>query len=273
MQIRNPLVGVDAHIDPNDARPFLRYVAANPRLPNGRTEASAPTGRFTILPMGFAILQLCSAGSMRRPQASFEAQPRAARLLAPKMGIDPYGILRCRRTLYDFAAASCAGGVEPLPYGSIGNTGKTHTSGRGETTSKEGCSNEHPSFGTGDGNTPAALPPPCHPDFLLALLAQRAPLAAVQNPGGRTTVSLRRPRHQKAGRSRERPAFWYRRRESNPYGAMPGDFKSPVSTCSTTPAYLCILPFLAACVKWRTEKTPAVLFGRRADFQIAQALR
>ena len=31
-----------------------------------------------------------SAGSMRRPQASFEAQPRTARLLAPKMGIDPY---------------------------------------------------------------------------------------------------------------------------------------------------------------------------------------
>ena len=188
-------------------------------------------------------------------------------VLPGRAGIGPSGILRCRRTLYDFAAASCAGGVEPLSYGSIGNTGKTHTSGRSETTSKEGCSNEHPSFGTGDGNTPAALPPPCHPDFLLALLAQRAPLAAVQNPGGRTTVSLRRPRHQKAGRSRERPAFWYRRRESNPYGAM------PVSTCSTTPAYLRILPFLAACVKWRTEKTPAVLFGRRADFQIAQALR
>ena len=31
-----------------------------------------------------------SAGSMRRPQASFEAQPRAARLLAPKIGIGPY---------------------------------------------------------------------------------------------------------------------------------------------------------------------------------------
>ena len=31
-----------------------------------------------------------ACGSMRRPQASFEAQPRAARLLAPKMGIDPY---------------------------------------------------------------------------------------------------------------------------------------------------------------------------------------
>ena len=28
--------------------------------------------------------------SMRRPQAGFEAQPRAARLLAPRMGIDPY---------------------------------------------------------------------------------------------------------------------------------------------------------------------------------------
>ena len=40
-------------------------------------------------------------GSMRRPQASFEAQPRAARLLAPKMGIDPYkrcaGLHRCIR--------------------------------------------------------------------------------------------------------------------------------------------------------------------------------
>ena len=39
----------------------------------------------TLRPIGCA-----SCGSMRRPQASFEAQPRAARLLAPKMGIDPY---------------------------------------------------------------------------------------------------------------------------------------------------------------------------------------
>ena len=31
-----------------------------------------------------------SAGPMRCPQASFEAQPRIARLLAPKMGIGPY---------------------------------------------------------------------------------------------------------------------------------------------------------------------------------------
>jgi hypothetical protein len=31
-----------------------------------------------------------NAGPMRCPQASFEAQPRIARLLAPKMGIGPY---------------------------------------------------------------------------------------------------------------------------------------------------------------------------------------
>ena len=31
-----------------------------------------------------------SAGPMRHPQAGFEAQPRIARLLAPKIGIDPY---------------------------------------------------------------------------------------------------------------------------------------------------------------------------------------
>ena len=35
-----------------------------------------------------------SAGTMRRPQASFEAQPRAARLLAPKIGIVPYEQIR-----------------------------------------------------------------------------------------------------------------------------------------------------------------------------------
>ena len=37
---------------------------------------------------------------MRRPQASFEAQPRAARLLAPKMGIGPYK--QDRQDLLDF---------------------------------------------------------------------------------------------------------------------------------------------------------------------------
>ena len=61
------------------------------RCPNGRTEASAPTERFSFSSMACTIFRLRVAGSMRRPQASFEAQPRAARLLAPKMGIDPYG--------------------------------------------------------------------------------------------------------------------------------------------------------------------------------------
>ena len=49
-------------INPHGARPFLRYVAASPQLPNGRTEASAPTKRFTLSPMVRADLQLHLAG-------------------------------------------------------------------------------------------------------------------------------------------------------------------------------------------------------------------
>ena len=37
-----------------------------------------------------SIKTVQSAGPMRHPQASFEAQPRIARLLAPKIGIYPY---------------------------------------------------------------------------------------------------------------------------------------------------------------------------------------
>ena len=82
-------------------------VTSSPQLPVktgiscGRTESSAPTEdrgskrlvgaddsvgpkNITNSP-GFTEKTLCSAGSMRRPQASFEAQPRFARLL----GIDP----------------------------------------------------------------------------------------------------------------------------------------------------------------------------------------
>ena len=92
-----------------------------------------------------AILQLRTAGSMRRPRASFEAQPRAARLLAPKMGIDPYKHftvlhwcirfcgcvlpggqgrppLRVRACLH-WCGQICSivppGGVEPLPYANL----------------------------------------------------------------------------------------------------------------------------------------------------------
>ena len=55
-------VGADAHIGPRKAANF-------PQI---------------------SVKTVCTAGTMRRPQASFEAQPRTARLLAPKMGIVPY---------------------------------------------------------------------------------------------------------------------------------------------------------------------------------------
>ena len=42
----------------------LRCIAANLQMPHGRTEASAPTGRFTGSPMAGAILRLRIAGSM-----------------------------------------------------------------------------------------------------------------------------------------------------------------------------------------------------------------
>ena len=45
---------------------------------------------------------------MRRPQASFEAQPRIARLLAPKMGIDPYRqVGKCIRIYPEFLKKHC----------------------------------------------------------------------------------------------------------------------------------------------------------------------
>ena len=191
MRIRTTFVGVDAALSPHDAHPFLRYVAANPRFPHGRTGSSAPTGRFTILPMGFAILQLCSAGESGAST--------------------PTEILRCRRTLYDFVIVFRAGGVEPRPYGSIGNTIKIYSRRGGKS-----------------------LP------YITTIW---------ENPGGRTTASLHHPQYQTPGHSCECPGVWYRRRESNPYGAMPGDFKSPVSTCSTTPAYLNILTPAPARVK------------------------
>ena len=82
-------------IDPRAARPFLQYVAANLPLPNGRTEASAPTGRFAFSPMVFAILRLHTAGSM--------------------WASTPTDVLRCCRSLHDFADAPCAGGASPSP--------------------------------------------------------------------------------------------------------------------------------------------------------------
>ena len=78
---------------------FFRYVAENLPLPNGRTEASAPTERFTVLPMVRAILQLHPAGES------------AASI--------PTEILRGRRSLCKIVFASCAGGVLPRPYAKL----------------------------------------------------------------------------------------------------------------------------------------------------------
>ena len=98
---RTTFVGVDAHIDPHAARPFLRYAAANPQLPIGRTETSAPTGHCAFSPMVRANLRLHPAGSM--------------------WASTPTDALRCCRSLCKFVFAFRAGGVEPLPYGVSGD--------------------------------------------------------------------------------------------------------------------------------------------------------
>ena len=83
-------VGVDAALSPAaHNRRIVRIFGENEKRPVGADDPVRPLGN-----RGFAATfrnnGRASCGSMRRPQASFEAQPRAARLLAPKMGIDPY---------------------------------------------------------------------------------------------------------------------------------------------------------------------------------------
>ena len=95
MRIRTTFVGVDAHIDPHAARPILRYVAAKSVVPNGRTEASAPTGRCTFAPIVHPILRLRIAGSM--------------------WASTPTDIFRIRHPLYIFDGASRAGRACPAP--------------------------------------------------------------------------------------------------------------------------------------------------------------
>ena len=51
---------------------------------------------------------------MRCPQASFEAQPRFARLLAPKMGIGPYMALLKNIPATPHTAPSRGGVIFPL---------------------------------------------------------------------------------------------------------------------------------------------------------------
>ena len=83
-------VGVDAHIDPAGCnRKIARIFGENVKRPVGADASVRPWGNDKLAAT-FRKNGRVSCGSMRRPQASFEAQPRAARLLAPKMGIDPY---------------------------------------------------------------------------------------------------------------------------------------------------------------------------------------
>ena len=74
---------------------FLRYVTANLLLPNGRTEASAPTRRCAFSPMVCAILRSRTAGSM--------------------WASTPTDIFRIRHPLCKFVRASCTGGATPSP--------------------------------------------------------------------------------------------------------------------------------------------------------------
>ena len=57
-------------------------IAANPQLPHGRTEVSAPTGRFTVSPMVRAILRLHTAGesAASTPTERFSLSPVVARV-------------------------------------------------------------------------------------------------------------------------------------------------------------------------------------------------
>ena len=96
MQIRFMFVGVDAHIDPHGARPFLRNVAANLPLPIGRTGSSAPTGCCAVLPMvrcNFAIA-FCRVD----------------------VGIDPYGHFALSPSVVRFRLCILRGRGKPCPY-------------------------------------------------------------------------------------------------------------------------------------------------------------
>ena len=84
-------VGADAHIGPLKCCGFASDLRKNGQFrradrvvrPNGaksKISTDSPENRHKIGAFG---------GSMRRPQASFEAQPRSARLLAPRWASTP----------------------------------------------------------------------------------------------------------------------------------------------------------------------------------------
>ena len=151
-QIRKMSVGVDAALSPAMRnRKIAGIFSETVKCSVGADDPVRPWGNdkfaATVRKNGRA-----SYGSMRRPQASFEAQPRAARLLAPKMGIDPYK--RCTISHWYIRIRGCAppGGqrrpplqVRACPHGCIQTCGVVPC-GRGKprpyVTTKRGGSSE-----------------------------------------------------------------------------------------------------------------------------------
>ena len=81
--------GFFAHSPAECNRKIARSIGDPAQRPVGADASVRPWGNDKFAAT-FRKNGRAPCGSMRRPQASFEAQPRAARLLAPKMGIDPY---------------------------------------------------------------------------------------------------------------------------------------------------------------------------------------
>ena len=83
-------VGVDAALSPAECNHKIAHsIGENAKCSVGADASVRPWGNGEFAATWHKNGRV-ACGSMRRPQASFEAQPRAARLLAPKMGIDPY---------------------------------------------------------------------------------------------------------------------------------------------------------------------------------------
>ncbi len=104
---------------------FLRYVAANLRLPNGRTGSSAPTGRCAFSPMVRANLRLHPAGSMWASTPTNVVRIRigasvfAGAYRRADRVVRPYGYIPFRIGAHRFATSCRAGGVEPRPYANL----------------------------------------------------------------------------------------------------------------------------------------------------------
>ena len=87
-------------------------IAANPQLPHGRTEVSAPTGRFTVSPMVRAILRLHTAGESAASTPTNVVRIRigafvfAGTFRRADRGVRPYGCMRVRIGASRFAGAA-----------------------------------------------------------------------------------------------------------------------------------------------------------------------